>query len=240
MRIVLALAVGLVVVAGCSDGGEPAAIGTPTPSAAPAPTVAAPECRPFAGPPDGSVRRPYLKRAMALDCREDVKQLQEALGLTPDGFFDFDTAAAVIARQEPYDCITADDGQVGPQTWALIVEGTPPCPAGTSPPPVPGWARCGSVDAAWALRAQDGTVLRRCGERLVLVYDGATSTAAVRELGTSVCGEFDEQFSAPAGTRATLCVSDPANDDSLQADPATGGGDAIWREEITARYVSRD
>lgn len=239
MRIVVTVAL-CVLLAGCTDGEEPTAIRTPTPSAAAVPTASAPACLPFTGPPDGSARRPYLKRAMALDCREDVKQLQEALGLAPDGFFDFDTAAAVIARQEPYDCITADDGQVGPQTWALIVEGTAPCPAGSSPPPVPAWARCGSTEAAWALRAKDGTVLRRCGEELVLVRAGSTITAAARELGSSVCGEFDEPFTAPAGTRTTLCVSDPANDDTLQADPATGEGDAIWREEIAARYVNRD
>jgi len=145
--------------AGCRGGEEPAAIDLPAPTASAVPS-AAPACLPFRGPPDGSPRRPYLKRAMALECREDVKRLQQALGLSPDGFFDFATAAAVIARQRPYACITAGDGQVGPQTWALIVEGIEPCEPGRSPAPVPAWARCGSADAAWALRAQDGTVLR--------------------------------------------------------------------------------
>ena len=239
MRIVVGLAVCLLL-AGCTGDQEPAAVTPPTPAATASATPSAVPCLPFAGPPDGSAKRPYLKRAMALDCREDVKQLQEALGLRPTGFFDFDTAAAVMARQKPYDCITADDGQVGPQTWALIVEGTEPCETGSSPPPVPAWARCGSADAAWALRAEDGTVLRRCGEQLVLVHDGAAQEAAVRELGSSLCGEFDESFAAPAATRSSICVSNPATDETMQADPATGDGDALWREDIAARYVSRD
>ena len=232
--------------AGCTGGtreDDPIAEPTPTP---PAVTTAAPSvkaCLPFAGPPDGSAKRPYLKRAMALECREDVKQLQEALGLSPDGRFDFDTAAAVMARQQPYECITADDGQVGPQTWALIVDGTEPCEAGepdAGPPPTPAWARCASADAAWALRGEEGTVLRRCGQQLVLVYDGSTRSGAVRELGSSVCAEFDEAFSAPPGTRTSICVSNPATDEAMQADPASGGGSAVWREDVAARFVDRD
>lgn len=226
--------------AGCTGDDDPTAAATPTPTATVTATPSAAACLQFAGPPDGSAKRPYLKRAMALQCREDVKQLQEALGLSPDGFFDFDTAAAVMARQQPYDCIEADDGQVGPQTWALIVDGTEPCgPAepGATPPPAPAWARCGSAAAAWALRGEEGTVLRRCGQQLVLVYDGTTHSGAVRELGSSVCAEFDEAFSAPPGTRTSICVSNPAADDAIQADPATGDGSAVWREEVAARYV---
>lgn len=233
-----------VLLAGCTGDDDPDA-GAPTPPAvATAPATASPSptaCVPFAGPPDGSPRRPYLKRAMALECREDVKQLQDALGLSPDGFFDFDTAAAVIARQQPYDCITADDGQVGPQTWALIVDGTEPCEVaepGAAPPPAPAWARCGSVAAAWALRAEDGTVVRRCGERLVLVYDGTVHAGAVRELGSSVCAEFDEAFSGPSGARTSICVSNPATDEAVQADPASGARGAVWREDVAARYVA--
>lgn len=242
MRIILGAAV-CVLLAGCTGDDDPATGATPASTPTATATTSAAACVPFTGPPDGSAKRPYLKRAMALECREDVKQLQEALGLTPDGFFDFDTAAAVIARQEPYRCITADDGQVGPQTWALIVNGTEPCAAtepGASPPPPPAWARCASADAAWALRGEDGTVLRRCGQQLVLVYDGTTHSAPVRELGSSVCAEFDEAFSAPRGTRTSICVSNPATDETLQADPASGDGSAVWREDVAARHVARD
>jgi hypothetical protein len=229
-----------VLFAGCTDDNGPAATATPSPTASVAASPSAVACLPFAGPPDGSAKRPYLKRAMALECREDVKQLQEALRLNPDGFFDFDTAAAVIARQQPYDCITADDGQVGPQTWALIVDGTEPCEAGApsaGPRTAPAWARCGSAAADWALRGEDGTVLRRCGQQLVLVYDGTTHAGAVRELGSSVCAEFDEAFSAPSGTRTSICVSNPATDEAMQADPTSGDGSAGWREDVAARYV---
>lgn len=229
-----------VLLAGCTGDDDPAAGVTPPPTATVTASPSAAACLPFAGPPDGSAKRPYLKRAMALECREDVKQLQEALGLSPDGLFDFDTAAAVIARQQPYDCIEADDGQVGPQTWALIVDGTEPCEAaepGASPPPPPAWARCGSAAAAWALRGEDGTVVRRCGGQLVLVYDGTTHSGAVRELGSSTCAEFDGAFPAPAATRTSICVSNPATDETMQADPASGDGSAVWREEVADRYV---
>lgn len=229
-----------VLLAGCTGDDDPSAGVTPTPTATVTAAPSTATCLPFAGPPDGSAKRPYLKRAMALECREDVKQLQEALGLSPDGFFDFDTAAAVIARQQPYDCIEADDGQVGPQTWALIVNDTEPCEAADpadTPPPAPAWARCGSAEAAWALRGEEGTVLRRCGQQLVLVYDGTTHSGAVRELGSSTCAEFDEAFSASTGNRTSVCVSNPRTDETMQADPASGEGSAVWREDVATRYV---
>lgn len=226
---------------GCSDDDEPAARPTPSASATASPSATAIACEPFAGAPDGSAKRPYLKRSMAFTCREDVKVLQEALGLPADGRFDFDTAAAVIARQQPYRCITANDGQVGPQTWDLIVDGTEPCrPTGTgSPTPavVPTWAHCESGTAAWALRTEGGTVLRRCADSLVLVHAGETSSGPVQELGSSVCAEFDENFDAPAGTRTILCVSDPKTEDTLQANPTGGDDSTIWFDEVVARYV---
>lgn len=224
------------------DGAGPQAASTPTASANPtasATATASASCLPFGGTPDGSAARPYLKRSMALTCREDVKRIQSALGLPADGRFDFDTAAAVIATTKPYGCITANDGQVGPQTWALIIDGVEPCRPGTaSPTAVPSWARCADAVAVWALRAVDETVLRRCGATLELVYDGDTLVSPVQELGSSVCAEFDERFSGPA-SRTILCVSDPATDDTLEAGSAAGddGLQTVWSEEIEDRYL---
>jgi peptidoglycan hydrolase-like protein with peptidoglycan-binding domain len=177
---------------------------------------------------------------MALTCREDVKRLQQALGIRADGLFDNDTARAVIAAQQPYACITAGDGQVGPQTWALIVDGTEPCRPGKSAAPMPGWARCGSGATDWALQARDGSVLRRCGSALELVHAGKTRLGAVREIGSSVCADFDENFSAPAGTGTTICVSNPATDDTMQASRAGGQGSAVWMEDVVGRYLNKN
>ncbi|GAA0631824.1 hypothetical protein GCM10009547_39610 [Sporichthya brevicatena] len=225
----------------CSDDGDDAAP-TPAPTATTSatPSASAKPCVAFAGPPDGSARRPYLKRALAIECREDVKRLQAALGIEVNGFFDFETAAAVIERQKPFPCITANDGQVGEQTWALIVDGTQPCPARTGGPTsvtVPAWATCTSGTVAWGLLAEDGTVLRRCGSTLELVHDGTTSAGPVQEIGSSVCAEFDESFDTAAGTRTLLCVSDPRTEDILQANPTTDDAEAVWFDDVVARYV---
>jgi hypothetical protein len=228
--LALSAVFGCLLLSGCSGDDEPDAIGTPTPSATASATTPA-MCLAFDGPPDGSTRHPYLKRAMALECREDVKRVQQALGVTADGHFDADTAAAVIAKTKAYPCITANDGQVGPQTWSLIIDGTQPCPPRTgSPTPasIPAFARCASGTAAWALQTTEGTVLRRCGDSLVLVRAGKNTTSEVQELGSSVCADFAE---------GTVCVSDPATDDTLRADDAADGGQALWSEEISERYV---
>ncbi|HUR75207.1 MAG TPA: peptidoglycan-binding domain-containing protein [Sporichthya sp.] len=226
----------LLLLAACNDD-EPQAINTPTPVPTATATASAPQCLRFDGPPDGSAKHPYLKRAMALTCREDVKLVQESLGIAADGLYDNDTAAAVIAKQRPYACIRADDGQVGPQTWTLIVDGTEPCKPGRSATPTPVWANCDSGHAVWALLAADSTVLRRCAGSLELVRGGRTSVGGIEELGSSVCGDFDENFDAPEGTRTTLCVSNPGTDDMLQASTTTGSGAPIWSAEVVARYV---
>ncbi len=234
-------AAGCLLLGGCSGEDDPAAIATPTPSVTASPTASAVACLAFAGAPNGSAQRPYLKRSMAFTCREDVQVLQEALGIAADGKFDFDTAAAVIARQQPYACIQANDGQVGPQTWELIVNGTEPCRASAtgSPTPavIPTWARCDAGTAAWALRAKEGTVLRRCADALELIHGGQSHTAPVSEIGSSVCAEFDESFDAAAGTRTILCVADPRTEDILQANPTDGEGSAVWFDDVVARYL---
>ena len=48
----------------------------------------------------------------------DVKTLQTALGITPDGFFGKDTEAAVKAFQKAHGLDA--DGIVGPKTWAAL------------------------------------------------------------------------------------------------------------------------
>ncbi|MBA3742268.1 peptidoglycan-binding domain-containing protein [Sporichthya sp.] len=220
---------GCLLLGACNDD-EPDAIATPTPAAA-ASAAASAKCLPDDGPPAGSARRPYLKRAMALECREDVKRLQQALDLTADGFFDADTAAAVIAKTKAYPCITANDGQVGPQTWSLIVDGKEPCKPRTGTPTAaatPAFARCTSGTAAWALRTAEGTVLRRCGDSLVLGRAGQTSTGSAQELGSSVCADFD--------TGVTVCVSDPVTDDTVEAS-TTGEDETVWSEDIEDRYI---
>jgi hypothetical protein len=210
----------------------------------PAPTVAATAsaaCLTYDGPPDGSAKHPYLKRAMALDCREDVKRLQTALGITADGHFDNDTATAVIRRQAAYDCIKADDGQVGPQTWSLIVDGVDPCTPRTgskTPEAMPTWARCIDGDTTWGLRTEDRTTLRRCGKTLELVYDGKTLTSPVQDLGSSACGEFEESFSAPSGT-STICVSNPATDEQLEASLTADPNGSVYQNEVKDRYVKQ-
>ncbi len=168
---------------------------------------------------------------MALDCREDVKRVQQALDITADGLFDAETAAAVIAKTKAYPCITANDGQVGPQTWALIVDGTEPCKPRAGTPTsaaIPAFARCTSGTADWALRTADGTVLRRCGDSLLLVRDGETSTGSIQELGSSACADFD--------TGVTVCVSDPATIDTVEAS-STGEDETAWSEDIEDRYI---
>lgn len=227
--LAVAAAFGCLLLGACS-GDEPEVVATPTPAANASATPSA-KCLPFDGPPDGSARHPYLKRAMALECREDVKRLQQALDLTADGFFDADTAAAVIAKTKAYPCITANDGQVGPQTWSLIVDGTEPCEARAATPTattVPAFARCSSGKTIWALQTVEDSVLRRCGDSLVLVREGKTTTSEVQQLGSSVCANFAE---------ATVCVSDPATDDTLQAGGSAVGGKAVWSEEISERYI---
>ena len=209
-------------------------------SAAPtAPSTASAECLPYDGPPDGSAKHPYLKRAMALDCREDVQRLQSALGIPADGHFDNATASAVIKRQAPYECIEANDGQVGPQTWSLIVDGVDPCKPVTgskTPEAMPTWARCTSGATEWGLHTEDDTILRRCGNTLELVYDGATHKAVVQELGSSACGEFDEPFSANSG-RSTICISDARTTDGIQATSTEDQDQTPWQSEVDGHYL---
>lgn len=182
---------------------------------------------------------------MALDCREDVKKVQTALGITASGHFDNATAAAVIAKQKPYDCIKANDGQVGEQTWALIVDGVDPCKPGKATAQAkPAWATCNwglhpgpYTVARWALKTEDGTVVRRCGDTLELLHDRTTSIGDAQELGSSACAQFDESFGS-AAERTEICVSDPAAIDRLQADDAGGESDApVWQDDISDRYV---
>jgi hypothetical protein len=216
-----------------SDGKDARPSPSPSATASASPTAA---CLGYDGPPDGSAKHPYLKRAMALDCREDVKRLQAALGIEASGHFDNATANAVIAKQEPYACISANDGQVGPQTWSLIVDGIDPCSPGRTARPRPSWATCNSATLAWALQTEDGTVVRRCGDALVLVHDGKTSTGAVQGLGSSACAQFDESFGSDA-KRTEICVSDAGAIDRLEADDTTGQGKSVWSDDIADRYI---
>jgi hypothetical protein len=53
----------------------------------------------------------------------DVKAIQRAVGVTPDGKFGRDTAAAVVAWQDAHGLVP--DGEVGPATWtALFPDGS--------------------------------------------------------------------------------------------------------------------
>lgn len=70
-----------------------------------------------AGPPRTSAGRPLLKMGAAGD---DVEDLQEALGIKPDGDFGPATKQAVIAFQRSRGL--EDDGIVGGSTWKALAD----------------------------------------------------------------------------------------------------------------------
>jgi peptidoglycan hydrolase-like protein with peptidoglycan-binding domain len=120
----------VLLVTGCgSDRPAPVAAPPPPPAAPPAPVVVevVPVC-------DQPVSRSTLQRGSSGD---DVRELQEALKLVPDGVFGPNTERAVRDFQRANDLRA--DGVVGDRTWQALglicVDGAPQSAAPAATPP---------------------------------------------------------------------------------------------------------